>query len=204
MNEDYIAQLMRMMNDIEERSEYMSDNEYLLAMNNCMQCYLNYRNNICICTDTSFECYHYPILFKNCRNKDIIIQQAPLMSILIPGHQIPDDFKLQLEIKYEPYNKKLIVKILRYLFNLSSESLHIFDKIICAFSVFHIIFKYHGLLIESQSLREATLNKLIEFETSIQSRNILENFDFSYLGISTNPIPIWREKLFSVIQTRKL
>ena len=192
-DEDYLQQLMRMMSEIEERREYITDNEYLTEMNNCMQSYLNYQNERCTCTEESFECYRYPRLFQNCRNKEIILQQAPIMSILVAGYQIPVDFKLQLEIKYEPYNKHLIVKTMRYLFNLSSESSYIYDKIICAFSVFHLIFKHYGLLTESPTLREVALNKLTEFETTMEHRNIFENYDFSYLGISANPIPIWGE-----------
>jgi hypothetical protein len=189
--EDYLQQLRRMMSDIEERSDILSDNEYLTLMNNCMQSYLNYQNNICTCTEDSFECYYYPRLLQNCRNKDIILQQAPLLSTLITDAQIPSDFQLELEIKYEPYDNDLLVKTLRYLFNVSSESDYIIDKIICAFSVFHLIFKHHGLLLKSKKFREVAYNKLNEFATSEESRFILENYDFSYLGITSNPIPIW-------------
>ena len=196
-DQDYLQQLMRMMSEIEERSEYISDNEYLTAMNQCMQSYLNYRNQRCTCTEDSFECYHYPRLLQNCQNKDLILEHAPLMSILITGHEISANFQLQLEIKYEPYNKDLLVKIMRYLFDVSSESSYIYEKVICAFSVFHLIFKHHGLLRESRKLHEAAINKLTEFETIIENRNILENYDFSYIGIMTNPIPIWRKNLKS-------
>ena len=189
--EDYFQQLQRMMSEIEERSDVLSDNEYLTLMNNCMQSYLNYRNNRCTCTEDSFECYHYPRLLQNCRNKDIILQQAPLLSTLITDAQIPSDFQLELQIKYEPYDNDLLVKTLRYLFNVSSESDYIIDKIICAFSVFHLIFKHHGLLLKSKKFREVAYNKLNEFATSEESRFILENYDFSYLGITSNPIPIW-------------
>jgi hypothetical protein len=189
--DDYLQQLQRMMGEIEERSDILSDNEYLTLMNNCMQSYLNYQNNICTCTEDSFECYYYPRLLQNCRNKDIILQQAPLLSTLITDAQIPSDFQLELEIKYEPYDNDLLVKTLRYLFNVSSESDYIIDKIICAFSVFHLIFKHHGLLLKSKKFREVAYNKLNEFATSEESRFILENYDFSYLGITSNPIPIW-------------
>lgn len=195
--EDYLQQLRRMMSEIEERSEYMSDNEYLTMMNNCMHTYLNYRNETCTCTEDSFECYRYPRLLQNCRNKDIILQQAPLFSILIPGHQVPADFQLQLEVKYEPYDNVLLVKTLRYLFNVSSESDYINDKIICAFSVFHLIFKHHGLVLKSKKFHQMACKKLNEFSTSEESRFILENHDFSYLGITTNPIPIWWRELRS-------
>jgi len=196
-DQDYLQQLMRMMSEIEERSEYISDNEYLTAMNQCMQSYLNYRNQRCTCTEDSFECYRYPRLLQNCRNKDLILEYAPLMSILITGHEIPANFQLQLEIRYEPYNKDLLVKTMRYLFNVSSESSYIYEKVICAFSVFHLIFKHHGLLRESRKLHEVAINKLTEFETIIENRNIFENYDFSYIGIMTNPIPIWRKNLNS-------
>ena len=195
--EDYLQQLQRMMSEIEERSDILSDNEYLTLMNNCMQSYLNYRNNRCTCTEDSFECYYYPRLLQNCRNKDIILQQAPLLSTLITDAQIPSDFQLELEIKYEPYDNDLLVKTLRYLFNVSSESDYIIDKIICAFSVFHLIFKHHGLLLKSKKFREVAYNKLNEFATSEESRFILENYDFSYLGITSNPIPIWWGELSS-------
>ena len=191
--EDYLQQLRRMMSEIEDRREYITDNEYLTMMNNCMQSYLNYCNDRCTCTEESFECYRYPRLLQNCRHKDTILQQAPLLSTLITGAQIPADFQLQLEVKYEPYDNDLLVKTLRYLFNMSSESDYIIDKIICAFSVFHLIFKHHGLLIKSKKLREVTYQKLNEFTTSEESRFILENYDFSYLGITSNPIPIWGE-----------
>ena len=164
-----------------------------------MHSYLNYRNDRCTCTDNSFECYRYPRLLQNCRHKDIILQQAPLLSTLIPDHQIPDDFKLELEVKYEPYDKNLLIKTLRYLFNLSFESSYISDKIICAFSVFHLIFKHNGLLIESPQLRQTALDKLNEFEMTIENQQIFENYDFSSLGISINPIPIWGGNLRSPI-----
>jgi len=190
-DEDYIQQLMRMMSEIEERREYLTDNEYLTMMNNCMQSYLNYRNERCTCTEDSFECYRYPRLLQNCRYKDTILQQAPLLSTLIPGHQIPADFQLQLEVKYEPYDNDLLVKTLRYLFNVSTETDYVIDKITCAFSVFHLIFKHHGLLLKSKKFREVAYQKINEFATSEESRFILENHDFSYLGITSNPIPIW-------------
>jgi hypothetical protein len=190
-DEDYLQHLQRMMSEIEDRREYITDNEYLTMMNNCMQSYLNYRNERCTCTEDSFECYRYPRLLQNCRHKDTILQQAPLFSTLITGAQIPSDFQLELEVKYEAYDNDLLIKTLRYLFNVSSESDYIIDKIICAFSVFHLIFKHHGLLIKSKKLREVTYQKLNEFATSEESRFILENYDFSYLGITSNPIPIW-------------
>jgi len=191
-NEDYLIQLSRKMAEIEERKDSLSDNEYLNMMNNCRKEYLNYLNERCTCTEDSFECYHYPRLLKNCRNKDIILQQAPLLSTLIPGAQIPADFRLQLEVKYEPYDKPLLVKTLRYLFNVSFESSYIDEKIVCAFSVFHLIFKHNGLLRESPKLREIACKKLAEFEVNDENRYIFESYDFTYLGISTNPIPIWR------------
>jgi len=194
-DEDYLQQLRRMMSEIEEHSDKLSDNEYLTLMNNCMQSYLNYRNDRCTCTEDSFECYRYPRLLQNCRYKDTILQQAPLLSTLITGAQIPADFQLQLGIQYEPYDNDLLVKTLRYLFNLSSESDYIIDKIICAFSVFHLIFKHHGLLLKSKKFREVAYQKLNEFATSEENRFILENYDFSYLGITSNPIPIWWEGL---------
>ena len=196
-DEDYLQQLMRMMSEIEDRREYISDNEYLTRMNDCMQSYLDYRNNRCTCTEDSFECYQYPRLFQNCRHKDIILQQAPLLSILIPGHQIPADFQLQLEIKYEDYDNNLLVKILRYLLNMSLESDYIYDKVIFAISIFHLVFKHHGILVNSLKFREVILSKLDEFQTSEQTLNILENFDFTALGLSGNPIPIWWEKIRS-------
>jgi hypothetical protein len=186
-----------MMSEIEERREYLTDNEYLTMMNNCMQSYLNYRNERCTCTEDSFECYRYPRLLQNCRYKDTILQQAPLLSTLIPGHQIPADFKLQLEVKYEPYDNDLLVKTLRYLFNVSTETDYVIDKITCAFSVFHLIFKHHGLLLKSKKFREVAYQKINEFATSEESRFILENHDFSYLGITSNPIPIWWGELRS-------
>jgi len=195
--QDYYQQLMHTMIEIEERREYITDNEYLTSMNNCMQLYINYRNNTCTCTENSFECYQYPRLFQNCRHKDIILQQAPLLSILIPGHQIPADFQLQLEIKYEDYDNNLLVKILRYLLNMSSESDYIYDKVICAISIFHLVFKHHGIMVNCPKFREVILSKLDEFQTSERTLNILENFDFSVMGVSENPIPIWGEKIRS-------
>ena len=191
-SENYLNQLRRTMGDIEERKESLSDNEYLTMMNNCRQEYLNHQNERCMCTEDSFECYHYPRLLQNCRNKDIILQQAPLLSTLIPSHQIPADFQLELEVKYEPYDKPFLVKTLRYLFNVSFESSYIDEKIVCAFSIFHLIFKYNGILKESKKLHEIVCKKLAEFEVNDENRYILENFDFSYLGILRNPIPIWR------------
>ena len=190
--EDYFQQLMRTMIEIEDRREYITDNEYLTSMNNCMQLYINYRNNRCTCTADSFECYQYPRLFKNCRHKDTILQQAPLLAILIPGGQIPVDFRIQLEVQYEPYDNDLLVRTLRYLLNMSLESDLIFDRIICAISIFHLVFKHHGILEKSRNLREVIFRKLEEFQTSEEALVILENFDFSVLGISENPIPGWR------------
>ena len=189
--DDYFQQLRRMMSEIEDLREYISDNEYLTRMNDFMQSYLDYRNNRCTCTEDSFECYQYPRLFQNCRHKDIILQQAPLLSILIPGHQIPADFQLQLEIKYEDYDNNLLVKILRYLLNMSLESDYIYDRVIFAISIFHLVFKHYGILEKSPKLREVIFRKLEEFQTSEEALAILENFDFSVLGISENPIPIW-------------
>jgi hypothetical protein len=190
-DEDYLQQLQRMMSEIEERREYLSDNEYLTEMNNCLQSYLNYRNNICTCTEDTFECYQYPRLLRNCRHKDTILQYAPLLSILIPGGEIPADFRLQMEVQYEPYEHDLLVRILRYLLDFSIESDIIFDRVICAFSVFHLVFKHHGILEKSPKLREVFFRKLEEFQTSEGALIILENFDFSVLGLSENPIPIW-------------
>jgi len=195
--EDELQQLRRKMSEIEDRKEYISDNEYLTLMNDCMQLYINYSNNRCICTENSFECYKYPRLFQNCRHKDMILQQAPLLAILIPGHQILADFQLQLEVIYEDYDNVLLVKILRYLINMSCGSDYIYDKVICAISIFHLVFKHHGILVNCPKLREVILSKLDEFQTSEQTLNILENFDFSVLGLSGNPIPIWREKIRS-------
>lgn len=195
--EDELQQLRRKMSEIEDRKEYISDNEYLTLMNDCMQLYINYSNNRCICTENSFECYKYPRLFQNCRHKDMILQQAPLLAILIPGHQISADFQLQLEVIYEDYDNVLLVKILRYLINMSCGSDYIYDKVICAISIFHLVFKHHGILVNCPKLREVILSKLDEFQTSEQTLNILENFDFSVLGLSGNPIPIWREKIRS-------
>jgi len=189
--DDELQQFRSMMSEIEDRREYISDNEYLTMMNDCMQSYLNYRANRCICTENSFECYQYPRLFQNCRYKDIILQQAPLLSILIPGHQIPADFQLQLEIKYDPYDNNILVKILRYLLDMSNESDYIYDRVICAISIFHLVFKHHGILTNCPKLRQVILRKLDEFQTSESTLNILENFDFSVLGLSENPIPIW-------------
>jgi len=195
--EDELQQLRRKMSEIEDRKEYISDNEYLTLMNDCMQLYINYSNNRCICTENSFECYQYPRLFQNCHHKDMILQQAPLLAILIPGHQIPADFQLQLEVIYDHYDQIKLVKILRYLLNMSNESDYIYDKVICAISIFHLVFKHHGILVNCPKLREVILSKLDEFQTSEQTLNILENFDFSVLGLSGNPIPIWREKIRS-------
>ena len=193
VNEDYLQKFWRTINEIYEQREYLTDNEYLTKMNNCMNSYLNYQNNTCTCTENSFECYHYPSLFQNCRNKDIILQQAPLLSILISENQIPPDFRLQLEIQYEPYDNDLLVITLRYLLNMSLESDLIFDKIICAISIFHLVFKHYGILDKSPHLKNVILRKLNEFQTSEETLNILENFDFSVLGITENPIPIWGE-----------
>ena len=192
MADQYLHQLRQMMSEIEDRREHLSDNEYLTMMNECMRSYLSYHQEICTCTDDTFECYEYPRLFKNCCYKDTILQQAPLLAILIPGGQIPADFRLQMEVQYEPYDNDLLVKTLRYLLNLSLESGLIFDRIICAISIFHLVFKHHGILDKSLKLREVVLRKLDEFQTSEESLVILENFDFSAIGISENPIPGWR------------
>ena len=191
MADEYIRQIHQMISEIEDRREYLSDNEYLTEMNNCLRSYLTYREEHCICTENTFECYQYSRLLRNCRHKDFILQQAPLLTILIPGGQIPADFRLQLEVQYEPYDKNKLVRMLRYLLDFSLESDSIFSKIICALSVFHLVFKHHGILEENKYLREVVLRKLEEFQTSEEDVAILENFDFSVLGISENPIPIW-------------
>ena len=129
MADEYLQQLRRMMSEIEDRREYISDNEYLTEMNNCLQSYLTYHEEQCTCTEDTFECYRYPRLLLNCRHKDVILQYAPLLSILIPGGEIPVDFRLQVEVAYEPYDHDLLVRILRYLLDFSLESDSIFEKI---------------------------------------------------------------------------
>ena len=191
MADEYIQQLRRMMSEIEDRREYITDNEYLTEMNDCMRSYLTYHEEQCTCAEDTFECYQYPRLLRNCRHKDTIIQYAPLLSILIPGGQIPVDFRLHLEVAYEPYDQNTLVRILRYLLDFSVESDLIFDRVICAISIFHLVFKHHGILEKSRNLREVVFRKLEEFQTSEGALIILENFDFSVLGISENPIPIW-------------
>lgn len=193
MADEYLQQLRRMMSEIEDRREYITDNEYLTMMNECMRSYLTYHEEQCTCTESSFECYHYPKLLQNCRYKDVILQYAPLISIMIPDHQIPADFRLQLEIQREPYDRTLLIKIMRYLLELSIVSSYTSDKIICAFSIFHLVFKHHGLLDRNPILRDVVLNKLNEFESREETTFILQNYDFSIFGIDFNPIPIWGE-----------
>ena len=192
MADEYLQQLRRMMSEIEDRREYLSDNEYLTEMNNCLRSYLTYYEEYCTCTEDTFECYQYPRLLHNCRHKDTILQQAPLLAILIPGGQIPADFRLQVEVQYEPYDQNTLVKTLRYLLNMSLESDIIFDRVICAISICHLVFKHYGILVKCPKLREVVFRKLEEFQTSEGALVILENFDFSVLGISENPIPGWR------------
>jgi hypothetical protein len=96
-----------------------------------------------------------------------------------------------MEVAYEPYDNDLLVRILRYLLNMSLDSDIIFDRIVCAISIFHLVFKHHGILEKSPKLREVVFRKLEEFQTSEGALVILENFDFSVLGISENPIPGW-------------
>ena len=193
MADEYIQQLRRIMSEIEDRREYISDNEYLTMMNECMRSYLTYHEEQCTCTESSFECYHYPKLLQNCRHKDVILQYAPLISIMIPDHQIPADFRLQLEVQHEPYDRDLLIRTMRYLLELSFASSYTSDKVICAFSIFHLAFKHHGLLDENPILRDVVLNKLNEFESREETTFILENYDFSVFGIDFNPVPIWRE-----------
>ena len=195
MADEYLQQLRRMMSEIEERREYLTDNEYLTAMNNCLRSYLTHYEENCTCTDDTFECYSYPRLLQNCRHKDRILEQAPLLSILIPGGQIPADFRLQMEVTYEPYDHNMMVKTLRYLLNISLLSDIIFDRIVCAISIFHLVFKHHGILDRNSKLREVVFRKLNEFQTSEETLIILENFDFSVLGLSGNPIPTWGGEL---------
>jgi hypothetical protein len=97
-----------------------------------------------------------------------------------------------MEVSYEPYDNDLLVKTLRYLLNMSLETDLIFDRVICAISIFHLVFKHHGILEKSRNLREVVFRKLDEFQTSEEALVILENFDFSVLGLSGNPIPGWR------------
>ena len=191
MADEYLQQLRRMMSEIEDRRDTLSDNEYLTMMNNCLRSYLTYHEEHCTCAEDTFECYQYPRLLRNCRHKDTILQQAPLLAILIPGGQIPADFHLQMEVAYEPYDNDLLVKVLRYLLNMSLESDIIFDRIVCAISIFHLVFKHHGIFDRCPKLREVVFRKLEEFQTSEGALTILENFDFSVLGISENPIPGW-------------
>jgi hypothetical protein len=96
-----------------------------------------------------------------------------------------------MEVAYEPYDNDLLVKVLRYLLNMSLESDIIFDRIVCAISIFHLVFKHHGIFDRCPKLREVVFRKLEEFQTSEGALTILENFDFSVLGISENPIPGW-------------
>jgi hypothetical protein len=199
MADEYIQQLRRMMSEIEDRREYLTDNEYLTEMNNCLRSYLTYHQERCTCTESLFECYHYPRLFQNCRNKDVILQYAPLISIMVPDHQIPADFRLQLEIQHEPYDRDILIRTMRYLLELSLVSSYTSDKVICAFSIFHLAFKHYGLLEESPKLRDVVLRKLNEFESHEESTFILENFDFSIFGIDFNPVPIWAGELRSPV-----
>jgi hypothetical protein len=194
MADEYIHQLRRMMSEIEERREYLTDNEYLTEMNNCLRSYLTYYEEQCTCNDDTFECYRYPRLLQNCRHKDTILEQAPLLAILIPGCQIPEDFRLQMEVQYEPYDQNNLVRLLRYLLNMSLESEYVLEKITCAISIFHLVFKHHGILVKCPKLQEVVFRKLEEFQTSENTIAILENFDFSILGLSGNPIPIWGGK----------
>ena len=188
---EYIQQLRRMMNEIEERREHLSDNEYLTGMNDCLRSYLAYGEEQCTCTDDAFMCYRYPRLLRNCRHKEAILEQAPLLAILIPGGQIPADFRLQMKVQYAPYDLKMLAKTMRYLFNLSCESNTALDKITCAISVFHLMFKHQGVLASSSKLRESFLRKLDELQTSEESLAVLDHFDYSVLGLSENPIPAW-------------
>jgi len=194
MADEYLQQLRRMMSEIEDRREYLTDNEYLTEMNNCLRSYLTHYEEQCTCTEDTFKCYRYPRLLQNCRHKDTILEQAPLLAILIPGGQIPADFRLQMEVSYEPYDNDLLVITLRYLLNMSLESDIIFDRIICAISIFHLVFKHYGIMEKSPKLREVIFRKLDEFQTSEEALIILENFDFSVLGLSGNPIPVWGGK----------
>ena len=199
MEDEYLQQHRRVMNEIEDRKEYLTDNEYLTMMNGCMRSYINHLQERCICTESLFECYHYPKLLQNCRNKDIILQYAPLISYMIPDHQIPVDFRLQLEVQHEPYDRDLLIRTMRYLLELSFASSYTSDKVICAFSIFHLAFKHYGLMEESQKLRDVVLNKLIEFESYEGNTFILENYDFSVFGIDFNPVPIWVGELRSPV-----
>jgi hypothetical protein len=99
-----------------------------------------------------------------------------------------------MEVTYEPYDHDLLVRTLRYLLDFSIESDIIFDRVICAFSVFHLVFKHYGILEKSPNLREVVFRKLEEFQTSEGALAILENFDFNVIGISENPIPGWGGK----------
>ena len=191
MADEYLQQLRRMMSEIEDRREYLTDNEYLTAMNECLRSYLTHYEEQCTCTEDTFECYRYPRLLQNCRHKDTILEQAPLLAILIPGGQIPADFRLQMEVAYEPYDHNMLIRLLRYILNMSLESDIIFDRIICAFSIFHLVFKHYGILDRCPKLREVVFRKLNEFQTSEETLIILENFDFSVLGLTGNPIPTW-------------
>jgi len=199
MEDDYLQQLRREMSEIEDQKEYLTDNEYLTMMNNCMWSYINHLQERCICTESSFECYHYPKLFQNCRHKDVILQYAPLISIMIPGYQIPADFRLQLEVQHEPYDRDMLIRTMRYLLELSFASSYTSDKVICAFSIFHLAFKHYGLLEESPKLRDVVLRKLNEFESREESTFILENYDFSLFRIDFNPVPIWAGELRSPV-----
>ena len=204
MADEYIQQLRRMMSEIEDRREYITDNEYLTEMNECMRSYMTYHEEQCTCTDSSFECYQYPRLLQNCRHKDVILQYAPLISYMIPGAQIPADFRLQLEVQHEPYDRDLLIRTMRYLLELSFASSYTSDKVICAFSIFHLAFKHYGLLEESQKLRDVVLNKLNEFESREEDIFILENYDFSVFGIDFNPVPVWAGELRSPVAPSSL
>ena len=195
MEDEYLQQLRRMMSELEDRRETLTDIEYLTTMNEYMRSYVNYQLETCMCTEFSFECYHYPRLLHDCENRNIILQHAPLLALINPDQQIPDDFRLQLEIQYEPYDRAILIKIMRYVLELSLTTGYTSDKVICAFSILHLVFKHYGLIEESSKLQEIVLKKLNEFSESEGSINILENYDFSPFGIDFNPVPIWKRNL---------
>jgi len=133
----------------------------------------------------------------NCRRRELILEKAPFLILLLnyysDDQRIVPEYNLELEAKYDAYDQDFLIKILIFILCLSENCTYSKEKIICAISIFNLIFTHFGILKNSKKLQEVVFNKLIEFESE-NSVSVLNQIDFSIFGVNINPIPIWRKE----------
>ena len=187
-------------NYVEDIKENITEYEYLTLLNNLKNIYTHFHSeNLyrCTCTDESFNCYLSPVMLFSCRRRELILEKAPFLILLLnyysDDQRIIPEYNLELEAKYDAYDQDFLIKFLIFILILSENCTYSKEKIICAISIFNLIFTHFGILKNSKKLQEVVFNKLIEFESE-NSVNVLNQIDFSIFGININPIPIWRKE----------